>query len=101
MIFKNAAPRDLISGTLQVTISNKGVSKVKSKLFRKNLESFSFKAAGCNQLKSETQGVGIGLHTAWTLAQKLGGTLRFENKPKVIRNLSLTQAVFNIQLTSE
>jgi len=49
---------------------------------RKQLESFAFKADGTNQLKSETEGVGIGLSTAWTLANKIGGYLKIKNNTK-------------------
>jgi len=39
---------------------------------------FSFQKAGWRQTNSETQGVGIGLSTANSLCQALGGKLCFE-----------------------
>ena len=42
---------------------------------RKTFKTFAFSQAGSNQLKTETEGVGIGLSTADSLTRALGGNL--------------------------
>jgi hypothetical protein len=42
---------------------------------RNKFKTFAFSKAGSNQLKTETEGVGIGLSTADSLTRALGGNL--------------------------
>ena len=41
----------------------------------KSYKTFAFSIAGCNELKNETEGVGIGLSTAHSLTKAIGGNL--------------------------
>ncbi len=64
----------------------------------KKFKTFAFSKAGSNQLKNETEGIGIGLSTAECLARSLGGKLLI-NTASSLRGIEI-EVEFSVAVTS-
>jgi len=64
-----------LTGYLVTKITDEGRGADMKKLSAKKFKTFAFSEAGIGQLKTETEGIGVGLSTADSLSDALGGYL--------------------------
>lgn len=87
-----------LTGFLVTKITDRGKGIEPARLRNRKFKTFAFSKAGSNQVKSETEGVGVGLSTADSLTTALGGTFSVKSNQSLSK--SGVEVNFSILTTS-